>query len=150
MVRSVALLVVGIGFAGAASMVVARSNAAPGTVPSDIRAIFNRPPYKHAIWGLRVQDGANVLIDANSGRQFLIGSVRKIFSVGQLLNTVGAGHTYDTPVYRAGTITRGVLHGNLILVASGDLTMGGRTNPDGKLPSVTGITTKRIVWVMPY
>jgi D-alanyl-D-alanine carboxypeptidase len=39
---------------------------------------------------------------------------------------------YDTPVYRQGKIANGgVLQGNLILVASGDLTMGGRTNPDG-------------------
>ena len=37
-------------------------------------------------------------------------------------------------MYRTGTIDAGgVLHGNLIVVASGDLTMGGRTNPDGTI-----------------
>ena len=45
---------------------------------------------------------------------------------------IGPDHTYDTPVYRRGTLTpQGVLQGDLILVASGDITMGGRTNPDG-------------------
>ncbi len=60
--------------------------------------------------------------------------MRKVFSVGELLNQIGPDHTYDTPVYRVGNVdTAGVLHGNLVLVASGDLTMGGRTNPDGSI-----------------
>ncbi len=117
---------------GAPASVAASSSTGSATgVRADIRAIFDKPLYKHSTWGLRVLDGKNVLVDFNSQRQFFIGSVRKVFSVGQLLNAVGPGHTYDTPVYRAGTIDHGILHGNLILVASGDLTMGGRTNPDG-------------------
>lgn len=103
-------------------------------VPSDIRAVFNKPQYKNAVWGLRVLDGDKVLLDLNPQRKFYIGSVRKVFSVGQLLNDAGPDRTFDTPVYRTGTVDRnGVLHGNLILVASGDLTMGGRTNPDGSI-----------------
>ena len=78
-------------------------------------------------------DGSKVLIDQNSTRPLFIGSVRKVFSVGQLLNAVGGAHRYNTPVYRTGSVDRGVLHGNLIVVASGDLTMGGRTNPDGSI-----------------
>ncbi|MBV8371655.1 MAG: D-alanyl-D-alanine carboxypeptidase, partial [Candidatus Eremiobacteraeota bacterium] len=107
---------------------------APSGIPADIRAVFEKPRYKHAIWGLRVLDGARAIVDLNSNRPFYIGSVRKIFSVGQLLNAVGPNHTYDTPVYRTGEVdSQGVLHGNLVVVASGDLTMGGRTNPDGTI-----------------
>src|SRR5262249_6022790 len=63
-----------------------------------------------------------------------IGSVRKVFSVGELMNKVGAEHTSVTPIHRQGKIGKGgVLHGDLILVASGDLTIGGRTNPDGSI-----------------
>lgn len=104
-------------------------------LPKDIQAIFNKPLYKGATWGLRVIDAdGKVLIDYNSQQPFFIGSVRKVFSVGALLNQVGPAHTYDTPVYRTGTVDGGgVLHGNLVLVASGDLTMGGRTNPDGTI-----------------
>jgi D-alanyl-D-alanine carboxypeptidase len=112
------------------------ASAAPagGSVPADIRAVFDKPRYKNGIWGLRVLDGTKVILDLNSQRLFYIGSVRKIFSVGQLLNAVGPRHTYDTPVYRTGPLdASGVLHGNLIVVASGDLTMGGRTNPDGTI-----------------
>ena len=104
-------------------------------VPGNIQAIFNKPMYKGAIWGLRVVDtDGKVLIDYNSQQNFYIGSVRKIFSVGELLNQVGPDYTYDTPIYRTGTVdSDGVLHGDLVLVASGDLTMGGRTNPDGSI-----------------
>ena len=105
-----------------------------GNVPADIQARFNQPRYKGAWWGLRVVDAGSgtVLINLQPDHPFLIGSVRKIFSVGALLSQVGPNHSYDTPIYRQGTIDgAGVLRGNLILEASGDLTMGGRTNPDG-------------------
>lgn len=108
-----------------------RSSTATSAVPADIRTVFDKPLYRNATWGLRVLDGSKVLIDFNSGRKLFIGSVRKVFSVGELINKIGPTHTYDTPVYRTGSIAGGVLRGNLILVASGDLTMGGRTNPDG-------------------
>lgn len=94
---------------------------------------MHQPRYAHATWGLRVLDGSKVLLNVNSSKQLFIGSVRKVFTLGELLDAVGPNKTYDTPVYRTGPIVRGVLHGNLILVASGDLTMGGRTNPDGAI-----------------
>ncbi len=105
-------------------------------VPADIQAVFNQPRYKDALWGLRVVDrgSATLLINLRPDDDFYIGSVRKLFSVGELLNQVGPNYTYNTPIYRQGSIgTGGVLKGNLILDASGDLTMGGRTNPDGTI-----------------
>src|SRR5208282_3579926 len=110
------------------------SAPSPADVPADIQAIFNKPIYQNATWGLRVLDNKKVLINLRPDDNFLIGSVRKIFSVAELLDEVGPAHTYDTPVYRQGQISgAGVLNGDLILVASGDLTMGGRTNPDGSI-----------------
>jgi len=103
-------------------------------VPADVRAVFDKPTYKSAIWGLRVVDlgAGKELIDLEPHCNFYIGSVRKIFSVGELLNQVGPDYRYNTPVYRRGELnSAGVLHGDLVLVASGDLTMGGRTNADG-------------------
>jgi D-alanyl-D-alanine carboxypeptidase len=107
-----------------------------GEVPADIKAVFEKPLYKNAVWGLRVINVENekLLINVKPHHNFFVGSVRKIFSVGELLDEVGPPHRYDTPVYRHGVIDRaGVLKGDLILVASGDLTMGGRTNPDGTI-----------------
>jgi len=105
-------------------------------IPADIQAIFDKPLYKNSLWGLRVVDldTGKVLINLRPDYDFFIGSVRKVFSVGELMNAVGAAHTSVTPIHRQGEIgTGGVLHGDLILVASGDLTMGGRTNADGSI-----------------
>ena len=108
----------------------------PPQIPANIQAIFNKPAYQGAVWGLRAidLDSGRTLIDVQPDYHFLIGSVRKVFSVGELLNQIGPDYHYDTPVYRKGSIDgSGVLKGDLILVASGDLTMGGRRNSDGSI-----------------
>ena len=127
---AISLSVLTAGCGGSSSSSSTPSNQG---VPADIKAIFNKPLYQGATWGLRVMNGDKVLIDFTPEKRFQIGSVRKIFSVSDLLDTVGPTHTYDTPIYRQGEVSGGVLNGDLILVASGDLTMGGRTNPDGSI-----------------
>jgi D-alanyl-D-alanine carboxypeptidase len=111
-----------------------KAQTAPANVSSDIKGIMDKPLYKGAIWGMRVVDvdSGQTLVDLEPNHQFFIGSVRKVFTTGELINQIGPRRTFNTPVYRRGPINnRGVLSGDLILVASGDLTMGGRTNPDG-------------------
>lgn len=104
-------------------------------IPAEIEAIINKSMYKNATWGLRVLnlETGKELLNLNSDTHFFIGSVRKIFSVGALLNKVGPGHHSVTTVHKEGVIDDGNLKGNLVLVASGDLTMGGRTLPNGKI-----------------
>jgi D-alanyl-D-alanine carboxypeptidase len=114
----------------------AQNTATPVNVSSDIKTIMDKPHYKGAIWGLRVVDvdTGQTLVDLKPHHQFFIGSVRKVFTVGELMDQIGPDHRFNTPVYRSGPVNhRGVLWGDLILVASGDLTMGGRTNPDGTI-----------------
>jgi D-alanyl-D-alanine carboxypeptidase len=118
----------------ASNSAYAQNGDGKANVPADIEAIFNKPAYQGALWGLRVIDveTGKPLIDLHPNHQFYVASVRKNFTLAQLLDQVGPSHTYDTPIYREGAISKGgILQGNLILVASGDLTMGGRTNPDG-------------------
>jgi D-alanyl-D-alanine carboxypeptidase len=103
-------------------------------LPDAITQVMNKPVYRDSTWSLRVVDLASgqIIYDQNAGLPLLIGSVRKLFSVGSALNELGAQHTFTTPVYAQGTVNgNGTLNGNLVLVASGDLLMGGRTNPDG-------------------
>ncbi len=109
----------------------------PGTaqpIPADIVQILDKPLYRNAVWSMQVVDldTGEVIHDKNPGQPFLIGSVRKLFSVGVLLDALGPDHTFRTPVYRRGFVdAAGELKGDLILVASGDLAMGGRTHADG-------------------
>jgi len=89
--------------------------------------------YEKAIWSLLVADVASgeIFYALNPDQMSLTGSTRKLFSVGMALNTLGADHRQETPVYRLGTVGGdGTLDGTLALVGGGDLTFGGRRNGD--------------------
>ncbi|TCK35033.1 D-alanyl-D-alanine carboxypeptidase/D-alanyl-D-alanine-endopeptidase (penicillin-binding protein 4) [Paraburkholderia sp. BL8N3] len=112
------------------------SDAATELVPAEISRVMQKSVYKDAVWSLHVVDlrSGRTIYDMNSTRPTLIASVRKLFSVGMALDQLGPQHRFVTPVYRQGAVdAAGTLQGDLILVASGDLTMGGRTKPDGSL-----------------
>src|SRR5262249_56401183 len=60
-------------------------------------------------------------------------STTKLYSCATALAELGPDYKFETPVYRRGNLSDGRLGGDLILVASGDLTLGGRTTADGKM-----------------
>ena len=113
-----------------------RGGATDTEVPPDIRAVIEAPRYEGATWGIRAValDSNEPVIATGPDSLFFTGSVRKLFSVGLALNALGADHSFVTPVYRTGDLAPdGVLNGDLVLVASGDLTLGGRNLPDGTI-----------------
>lgn len=106
---------------------------AANTLPPGVQAIVQKPRYAHASWYLLVTDLATgrIVYQQSPDRLAFTGSVRKLYSVGLAMNALGASHRIVTPVYRRGSVdARGVLRGNLVLVAAGDLTLGGRLLPD--------------------
>jgi D-alanyl-D-alanine carboxypeptidase/D-alanyl-D-alanine-endopeptidase (penicillin-binding protein 4) len=106
------------------------------TLPSAITAVMQKPRYARSTWNLLVTDVATgeTLYELQPDQMALTGSVRKLFSVGLALEQLGADHRFTTPVYRRGTVdAQGVLTGDLVLVAAGDLTLGGRLNADGTI-----------------
>jgi D-alanyl-D-alanine carboxypeptidase len=105
-------------------------------IPEEILVIMNKPLYSEATWSLRVVDleSGKLIYNLNPDIVAFTGSVRKLYSVGLALNELGPDHRFITPVHRQGEVDEeGVLKGNLILVASGDLTLGGRNTPEGTI-----------------
>ncbi len=101
-----------------------------------INSTINSSIYNQATWGILVidQETGKVVYEKNSQKMFVPGSTTKLFITAAALSTYGPDYKFETPVYYTGDIdSSGVLKGNLTLVASGDLTMGGRNTPDGKL-----------------
>lgn len=98
------------------------------TLPVPIQKIMDQPKYAHATWGLYVKDlkTGEVLYDLNSNALFSPASTTKLFSIAALLEAYGDDYRFKTPVYATGPIKNGELQGDLVLVAQGDLTMGGR------------------------
>jgi D-alanyl-D-alanine carboxypeptidase/D-alanyl-D-alanine-endopeptidase (penicillin-binding protein 4) len=102
----------------------------------EIDRIINGPDYKTAVWGIMVVDleTGDTVYELNPDKLFKPASTTKLYSVAAALDVLGADYRFETPVYRQGEIdAAGVLHGDLILMASGDPTMGGRTNADGAI-----------------
>ncbi len=108
---------------------VGRSDDRSGRLASAIEAVTSGPDYKHAHWGLLFVDlesGATVY-EHNRHKLFVPASTTKLYSVASALGHLGADYRFQTPVVRRGEVTpSGQLQGDLILLASGDLSMGGR------------------------
>jgi D-alanyl-D-alanine carboxypeptidase/D-alanyl-D-alanine-endopeptidase (penicillin-binding protein 4) len=100
-----------------------------------IEAVINGPDYKQARWGILVVDArtGRTVYEHDADRLFLPASVTKLYSCAAALAAFGSEHKFETPVYRRGEVKEGRLRGDLILVARGDLTLGGRTTADGKM-----------------
>jgi PBP4 family serine-type D-alanyl-D-alanine carboxypeptidase len=103
---------------------------------TEIEALINGPDYKHAHWGILVADleSSRILYEFNADKLFTPASTTKLYTVATALDALGANYHFETPVVRRGDVNEnGTLTGDLILVASGDLSMGGRTTADGKI-----------------
>ncbi|HEX4017189.1 MAG TPA: D-alanyl-D-alanine carboxypeptidase/D-alanyl-D-alanine-endopeptidase [Frankiaceae bacterium] len=131
--RLVATAVVVTGALGLTLLAGSTSPAAATSPGAPILKVQNQPLYANGRWGMLTQDlsSKKYLTSQNAQQFFIPGSNAKLFSTAALWGTLGPNYRFQTPVFRTGPATNGTLSSNLVLVASGDLTMGGRTKPDG-------------------
>lgn len=103
-------------------------------LPAAIKKIMDKPAYANGSWSMLAVDltTGRAVAEQDADKLAFTGSTRKLFSVGLALDTLGADHTTTTGVYRDGAVdASGVLHGDLVFVGAGDLTLGGRRTADG-------------------
>jgi D-alanyl-D-alanine carboxypeptidase/D-alanyl-D-alanine-endopeptidase (penicillin-binding protein 4) len=102
---------------------------------SPIERIIQRPEFRDARWGMAfyAPDTGERLYSISPDGLFVPASAIKVFIAGTAFSALGPGHRFRTRVYRTGPVRDGVLHGDLVLVAGGDLLLGGRLRPDGTL-----------------
>lgn len=104
------------------------------TLAKRIETLIQGEETRHAQWGLLVvnaETGA-VVYEHNADQLFAPASVTKLYSCAAALIALGPDHRFETTVRQRGQIDEGVLKGDLILVAGGDLTFGGRRSADGR------------------
>ena len=105
-----------------------------------IEAIIDADEFKHAHWGLLIVDGesGDTLYERSADKFFAPASTTKLYSVATALDELGAEYRFETPIYATSEPDKeGELSGNLVLVASGDLSMGGeRIRPAAWLLSI--------------
>ena len=115
--------------------------AAQETLNGAIERVTQQPHFKHAHWGALFVDlnSGEVVFERNGAKLFVPASTTKLFSVASALDALGADYRFLTPVVRRGEVSEsGELKGDLILIASGDLSFGGRTTPEGKIAFTNG------------
>ena len=115
-----------------AAPAVAATGPVPGLDPAALD-VMNQPAYANGQWFISVRDltTGEQLINLNSGLLVEPGSVVKTYSIGAGWLRFGPDHRVVTPVKRTGRVRAGRLRGDLILVGMGDMTLDGRTKPDG-------------------
>ncbi len=120
----------------AAGRPLAQSAAGPASLPARIDAVLARPEFKHAMFGIEFYslDTNKPIYTLNSDKLFVPGSTTKLVTMGSALQLLGPDFRFHTRVYRTGGIdTDGTLHGDVVLVASGDTNLSGRIRPGDTL-----------------
>jgi D-alanyl-D-alanine carboxypeptidase/D-alanyl-D-alanine-endopeptidase (penicillin-binding protein 4) len=100
-----------------------------------IKEVITGPDYKESRWGILVVDTetGKTVYEHTADQLFFPASVTKLYTCAAALVALGPDYRFETPVYRRGELKDGVLAGDLILVAKGDPTLGGRTDAQGRL-----------------
>jgi D-alanyl-D-alanine carboxypeptidase/D-alanyl-D-alanine-endopeptidase (penicillin-binding protein 4) len=126
---TVAALVTGTGVATAGTTAPAGHG---GALPADVTAIMGKAQYANGSWGLlETHAQGNPILSQRANEMFIPGSSAKLFSVSAVWSMLGPDHRFTTPVYVTGHRAGSTVDGNLVLVGSGDLSLGGRTTPAG-------------------
>ena len=110
--------------------------AATAPAPRTMKQILETPLLRHAIVAGEVYDldAHRVLFAHNAQTLMEAASTTKLVTEGTSLHLLGPDFRWTTPVYRTGAIDgSGTLHGDLVLVASGDPNISQRIQPDGTL-----------------
>lgn len=115
--------------------------AAPATdaasrLAQRLRPILDRPEFRHATWGIEFYslDDDRPVYSLNPDQLFSAASTTKLLTTGTALRLLGADYRFHTKVYRTGEVdAAGALHGDLVLVATGDLNLSGRIQPGDTL-----------------
>lgn len=128
MVRAFPLVVLAL-----AVVAVPAPAAPPDALAKHLDEIVDGPDYKHASWGVLVVDAktGKTVYARNPDTMLAPASVTKLFSCAAALVALGPDDVRETSVYGRGPVVKGTLRGDLVLVAGGDVMLGGRTK-DGK------------------
>lgn len=107
----------------------------PSGVTDAIDQVTSQSRYERSIWGFSITDlsTGEVLLDQSGDKLAVPGSILKTFSATAALDGYGPDYRFRTPVYQTDAPEQGTLEGNLVLVASGDLSLGLREQSDGTM-----------------
>ena len=95
---------------------------------SDLASFYRAPAFQRAVWGVLVKSLATgeTLFALNPGTFLMPASNMKVVTMAAAAERLGWDFTFTTKVVATGPVDGGVLKGDLVVVGSGDPSLGGR------------------------
>ena len=113
--------------AAAAAATSVHAQGSRGSVEQRVARLLDQPPFNRATWNIFAQDDrGRVLLNRNGDRFSVPASNTKLVVAAAATVLLPADYRARTSVYVNGTITNGVLQGDLILYGRGDPTWSER------------------------
>jgi D-alanyl-D-alanine carboxypeptidase/D-alanyl-D-alanine-endopeptidase (penicillin-binding protein 4) len=111
------------------------STAGPASrarLAEEINTIISRPGVSRATWGISIRSlGTDDALYEHNARALLVpASIAKLAALASAVDAVGWDFTFETTVRATGLLMNGVLRGDLVVVGSGDPSIGGRAGDD--------------------
>jgi D-alanyl-D-alanine carboxypeptidase/D-alanyl-D-alanine-endopeptidase (penicillin-binding protein 4) len=111
-------------YANAPATDVARGyiGASVKRLQQQVDALLEDPAAAHGTWGVEVRSltSGDTLVASNAHRLLTPASTMKVLTLAVAADRLGWDYTYETRLVAHGTIDGGVLHGDLVIVGSGD------------------------------
>ena len=105
----------------------AQSETGNVDVQENIKALAENQALTQGIVGICARTGdGRTLVDINAMRMMVPASNLKLVTTGVALNELGPEYRFETAVGHDGTVTDGVLDGNVYIIGGGDPTLGSK------------------------
>ena len=94
----------------------------------DLTGLFHTPAFSNAIWGVTVRslDSGELLFTLNPGTLLMPASNMKIVTMSVAAERLGWDYRFETKLVTSAPVENGVLKGDLVVVGSGDPSIGAR------------------------
>ena len=95
---------------------------------SDLSSYYRAPAFQNAVWGVLVRSlkTGETLFSLNPGTFLMPASNMKVVTMAAAAERLGWDYTFVTTVVATGPVEGGVVKGDLVVVGSGDPSLGGR------------------------
>ena len=105
-------------------------SAAVRALQSDLSRVFGAPVNKRGVWAVDIRslDTGERLFDLNADKLMMPASNMKILTLSATAEALGWDYRFTTTLETSGTISGGVLHGDLVVRSNGDPSINAREN----------------------
>ncbi len=126
---------------GGSSLFASAAEETTGTITANIDRTVRSVNYGTGDIGVYIIDAdtGRVIYEHNHKKALIPASCNKLLTTSAALYYLGPQYTYTTKLVHFGGVKKKILHGNLMIIGSGDPTISGRFHPKGDKDDVVWI-----------